>query len=102
MNTPGDYKATMNLPKTAFPMKADQSQQFVRTIEIKDRTGRVIGTKGPGLIFLIAVKDRDMFILGQVLSIREKEYVEAARSLGATEMQSPGSRPCFRWSPIWA
>ena len=26
-------------------MKADQSQQFVRTIEIKDRTGRVIGTK---------------------------------------------------------
>jgi hypothetical protein len=26
-------------------MKADQSQQFVRTIEIKDRTGRVIGSK---------------------------------------------------------
>src|SRR5205085_11420816 len=26
-------------------MKADQSQQFIRTIEIKDRSGRVIGTK---------------------------------------------------------
>ena len=58
----------------------------------------------PGLtvvIFVIAFVNWTYIariIRGQVLSLREKEFVEAARSLGASNRASSSARSCPTWS----
>ena len=68
-----------------------------------DRDGCLGGALQPGLsvvIFIIIIANWPYvarIIRGQVLSLREKEFVEASRSLGASSSGSSSARSCPTW-----